>query len=102
MAFAAGTFEFIFLSGRPVEAVTGLAQRRPLQTWLGLVVNRKRFVPVRASPNWRNFHLGNLAHCTADRFPDLAEGVQVLKCYRALFYLSRLAHSRKGGAGEQL
>src|SRR5207245_6683321 len=75
MALAAGAFEFIVLTGRTVEAVAGFAQRRPFQAWLSLVVNRQRLVRVRAAGNRRDLHLGNLAHCAADRLPDLAEGL---------------------------
>jgi hypothetical protein len=61
MTLAAGAFEFIVLSSSPVEAVAGFAQRRPLQAWLSLVVNRKRFVRVRAAGNRCNLHPGDIA-----------------------------------------
>jgi hypothetical protein len=47
MALAAGFVEFIVLSGRPVEAVAGLAQGGPLESWLSLVLNYHRLVRVR-------------------------------------------------------
>jgi hypothetical protein len=47
MALAASALEFVILSGRPVKAVAGLAQRRPFQSRLSLVLNYKRFIRVR-------------------------------------------------------
>ena len=102
MALPAGFVEFIVLSGRPVEAVAGLAQRRPLEAWLSLVLNRHRLVWVCAAGNRRNLDLGNLAHGAACCFPDLAEGVQVLEFDRYLLDLSRLAVRGEGRTAEQL
>src|ERR1700730_2131787 len=95
MALAAGAVEFVVLSGRPVEAVSGLALRRPLHARLSLVLNRQRLVRVRTAGNRRNLHLGNLTHGAADRFSDLAEGVQVFEVDRYLLYLSRFAQCGK-------
>src|SRR6201984_1918250 len=102
MTLAAGAFEFIILSSSPIEAVAGLAQRCPLQARLSLVVNRERFVRVRAGGNRCNLHLGDIARWTADLLPDLAEGVQIFEFDRYLLQLGRLAHPGKRGAGEQL
>jgi hypothetical protein len=102
VALAAGALEFVVLSGRLVETVARLTQRRPLQAWLSLVVHRQRLSWVRAARNRRDFHLAKLAHGGADLFTDLAEGVQVLEVDRYLLYLSRLALCGKGGASEQL
>src|ERR1700751_6138461 len=102
MALAAGALEFILLSGGPVETVAGLPQGRPLQARLSLVVNRQRFVRVRAAGNRCNLHLGDIARCAADCLPDLAEGVQIFEFDRYLLQLGRLAHPGKRGTGNQL
>jgi hypothetical protein len=102
MALTAGAVEFVVLSGRPVEAVAGLAQHCQLHAWLSLVRDRHRLGRVRASTNRRDFHFGNLAHGSADGFSDLAESVQVFEDDRYLLHLSRLAQCGKGGTGEQL
>src|SRR5271165_276102 len=78
-ALAAATVEFVVLSGRAVEAVAGFAQRLPHRSWLSPVLNYHRLVRARTAGNWRDLHFGNLAHSAAGRFPDLAEGVQVLE-----------------------
>ena|SRR6516165_6558014 len=82
MALAAGAFEFIVLSGRPVEAVAGLAQRIPRRACFRLVLHRHRLGRVRAPGNRRDFHGGNVAHGGADGLSDLTEGVQVFEVDR--------------------
>src|SRR5260370_28484150 len=95
MALAAGAFEFVVLSGRPVKAVAGLAQHCQLHAWFSLVLNGQRLGWVRASGNRGDFHLCNLAHGAADLLSDLTEGVQVFEGDRYLLHLSHWAHSGK-------
>src|SRR5260221_1773660 len=102
MALAAGAFEFIVLSGSPVEAVAGLAQRCPLQAWLSLVVNRERLVRGRAAGNLCNLQLGDIARRAADCLPDFAEGVPTFAFDRYLLQLGRLCHSGQQRTGVQL
>ena len=58
LALAAGTLEFVVISGRAVEAVAGLAQRLPRRAWLSPVLNYHWLVRVRVAANRRHLHNG--------------------------------------------
>ena len=59
-ALSTGALKFVVLSGRPIEAICGLAQRDPLHAWHVAVLNRHRLARVRESAHRRDFDFGNL------------------------------------------